>query len=114
MTTKLIIKSNGSIRVEGEFELFDDKGNAFDIAGRTAVSMCRCGFSNNKPFCDGAHKTNQFVAESNAFASVSNKAFLPADIDSFISFFASRFVIDATTNYLPFVFANIAAALTAD
>lgn len=68
MSTKLIIKSNGSIRVEGAFELFDDKCAAFDIAGRTAISLCRCGASNNKPFCDGAHKTTPFVAESNAFA----------------------------------------------
>ncbi|MEK7263341.1 MAG: CDGSH iron-sulfur domain-containing protein [Bacteroidota bacterium] len=68
MSTKIIIKSNGSIRVEGDFELFDDKGNAFDIAGRTAISLCRCGFSNNKPFCDGSHKANPFVADSNAFA----------------------------------------------
>ena len=28
----------------------------FDLAGRTTISLCRCGQSSNKPFCDGTHK----------------------------------------------------------
>ncbi|MEE8093516.1 MAG: CDGSH iron-sulfur domain-containing protein [Gammaproteobacteria bacterium] len=27
------------------------------------VALCRCGQSNNKPFCDGAHKAAGFEAE---------------------------------------------------
>ncbi|MBM4166633.1 MAG: CDGSH iron-sulfur domain-containing protein [Ignavibacteria bacterium] len=68
MATKLTIKSNGSIKVEGEFELFDDKGNTFDIAGRTRISLCRCGLSKTKPFCDSSHRDGNFQAESIAFA----------------------------------------------
>lgn len=56
MSTKIKVNSNGSIRVEGDFELTDAQGNTFNLNGRTAISLCRCGLSSNKPFCDGAHK----------------------------------------------------------
>ncbi len=54
--TKITIKSNGSIRIEGDFVIVDPEGREFGLAGRTAISLCRCGHSENKPFCDGAHK----------------------------------------------------------
>jgi len=60
MAAKITVKNNGSIRVEGEFELFDIEGNKFDISGRTHISLCRCGQSNDKPFCDGTHRTCGF------------------------------------------------------
>jgi CDGSH-type Zn-finger protein len=58
--TKITIKSNGSIRVEGDFEIVDPEGRSFGLGGRTAVSLCRCGHSADKPFCDGSHKTSGF------------------------------------------------------
>ena len=58
--TKITIKSNGSIRVEGDFEIVDPEGRPFGLGGRTAISLCRCGHSNDKPFCDGSHKTSGF------------------------------------------------------
>ncbi|PYT66824.1 MAG: iron-binding protein [Acidobacteria bacterium] len=54
--TRITIRNNGSIRVEGDFEILDPEGKAFGLAGQTAVSLCRCGHSSNKPFCDGTHK----------------------------------------------------------
>jgi len=68
MPTTLIVKSNGSIKAEGDFELFDDKGNKFDVGGRTRISLCRCGLSKIKPFCDHSHRDGNFQAESTAFA----------------------------------------------
>ncbi|MCA6381517.1 MAG: CDGSH iron-sulfur domain-containing protein [Cytophagales bacterium] len=65
-TTKLIINNNGSIKIEGDFEIVDTKGNSYGLQGRTVVSLCRCGLSANKPFCDGAHK-EKFVHEAVAF-----------------------------------------------
>ncbi|HEY5615651.1 MAG TPA: CDGSH iron-sulfur domain-containing protein [Bacteroidota bacterium] len=62
MPTKIVIKNNGSIKVEGDFELFDQDGNKFDLAGRTAISLCRCGHSNDKPFCDRTHRAVGFSA----------------------------------------------------
>lgn len=54
--TKITINNNGPILVQGEFEVLDPQGNAFGLAGRKVVGLCRCGLSQNKPFCDGAHK----------------------------------------------------------
>jgi CDGSH-type Zn-finger protein len=59
--TKITINTNGSIRVEGDFEIVDPQGAPFGLAGRTTVSLCRCGHSSNKPFCDGSHKTSGFA-----------------------------------------------------
>ena len=58
--TKVTVNSNGSIRIEGDFEIVDPTGKPFGLAGRTTISLCRCGHSNNKPFCDGSHKTSDF------------------------------------------------------
>lgn len=55
MSAKVIIRNNGQIRIEGEFVIVDEAGAAFDLAGRTAIGLCRCGQSGNKPFCDGTH-----------------------------------------------------------
>ncbi len=55
MSTKITPLNNGPLRVEGEFAIYDAQGNPFGLAGRTAISLCRCGHSANKPFCDGSH-----------------------------------------------------------
>ena len=55
---KITVRPNGSLRVEapeGSVEVVDINGNPFDLAGKTAFSLCRCGGSANKPFCDGTH-----------------------------------------------------------
>ncbi|MBT1703364.1 CDGSH iron-sulfur domain-containing protein [Chryseosolibacter indicus] len=54
--TKITVNNNGSLKVEGDFEIVDMQGNSYGLGGRTAVSLCRCGLSKTKPFCDGAHK----------------------------------------------------------
>jgi CDGSH-type Zn-finger protein len=61
MATKVTVQSNGSIRIEGDFEILDPAGAAFGLAGRTVISLCRCGQSANKPFCDGAHARTGFT-----------------------------------------------------
>lgn len=58
--TRITVMNNGSLRVEGDFEIADQDGNLFGLAGRSRVSLCRCGQSANKPFCDAAHKTCAF------------------------------------------------------
>ena len=60
--TKIIIRNNASIRIEGAFEIVDETGKAFDLAGRDAISLCRCGQSANKPFCDGSHAKCAFAS----------------------------------------------------
>jgi CDGSH-type Zn-finger protein len=66
-TTKLTINNNGSIKIEGDFEIVDRNGNQYDLGGRTTLGLCRCGLSKNMPFCDGSHNGN-FEHEAVAFA----------------------------------------------
>lgn len=66
-TPKITIKSNGSMKVEGGFEIVDEQGNAYDLGGREVISLCRCGLSTNMPFCDGSHK-GKFEHQAKAFA----------------------------------------------
>jgi CDGSH-type Zn-finger protein len=65
--TRITVSPNGSLRVEGDFEIVDQNGAPFGLAGRTRVSLCRCGQSANKPFCDGAHKACGFQSVVVAF-----------------------------------------------
>lgn len=59
---KITARLNGPFRVEGPIKLVDCNGNEWDLTGKPAVSLCRCGASSNKPFCDGTHKTIDFQA----------------------------------------------------
>ena len=65
MSVKITVKPNGPYRVEaaeGEIELVDANGTKFDLTGKPAFSLCRCGASVNKPFCDGTHSKIGFQA----------------------------------------------------
>lgn len=64
--TKIIVNSNGSLTVMGDFEVVDKQGNEYGLGGRNVVSFCRCGKSGNKPFCDGSHR-GHFEHEAEAF-----------------------------------------------
>lgn len=55
MSVEIICVNNGPLRISGDFVIKDGAGNVFDLSGRTTISLCRCGNSNNKPFCDGSH-----------------------------------------------------------
>lgn len=60
-TTKITPQNNGPLRIEGDFQILDPTGAAFGLAGRTVISLCRCGHSANKPFCDGSHNRAGFA-----------------------------------------------------
>jgi CDGSH-type Zn-finger protein len=63
-STKVHIRKNGPIRVEGQDIVIEDaQGRRFGLAGRTVVSLCRCGHSENKPFCDGSHARVGFESD---------------------------------------------------
>ena len=62
---KITIRKNGPYRVEspeGTLELVDADGQRYDLTGKPAFSLCRCGGSVNKPFCDGTHTRIGFQA----------------------------------------------------
>ena len=64
--TELIVAPNGPLRISGNFVIKDPQGKEFGLAGRTAISLCRCGMSENKPFCDGTHARVGFQSEVEA------------------------------------------------
>lgn len=58
---KITVVPNGPLLIEtvGEWHY---TGEAGPTKANDRVAFCRCGASANKPFCDGAHKRNGFVA----------------------------------------------------
>lgn len=51
---KVTVIPGGPLVLEGEFMIKGIDGNLLSTAEK--VYLCRCGKSNNKPFCDGEHK----------------------------------------------------------
>lgn len=54
MSVTIKVLNNGPYRVEGEVALMDAEGNPIAVPG-PRFSLCRCGASSKKPFCDGTH-----------------------------------------------------------
>ena len=52
------IEKNGPLRITGGIELNDAKWG--QGASREHYTLCRCGASKNKPFCDGSHTAINF------------------------------------------------------
>lgn len=65
--TKITVRPNGPLIVDGEFTLVDEDGNETEPLKR---ALCRCGGSVTKPYCDGTHSkigfkgANEAVGES--------------------------------------------------
>ncbi len=62
-TPTITIKKNGPYLISGVYELTNSKGE--HIATKDNMSLCRCGQSKTKPFCDGTHRTCGFEDEKN-------------------------------------------------
>jgi CDGSH-type Zn-finger protein len=58
------VRENGSVRITGSVDFVDAEGNVLET--KENFSLCRCGHSANKPFCDGAHKAAAFIAPTYA------------------------------------------------
>ena len=58
---KIQVKKNGSVRVTGTVDFVDADGNVVET--KSDFSLCRCGHSKEKPFCDGSHREAGFVSE---------------------------------------------------
>jgi CDGSH-type Zn-finger protein/uncharacterized Fe-S cluster protein YjdI len=51
---------NGPLGISGAVEIISGTGRTMNRV--ESATLCRCGHSANKPYCDGAHKTVGFVA----------------------------------------------------
>jgi len=58
-TTKVTVIPNGPLMVEGTIHVTKADGTAETKENKSF--LCRCGHSSNKPYCDGAHKKNNFA-----------------------------------------------------
>ena len=61
--TTVTTRKNGPLLVQGGIKIMDADGNEIAIDGDSEmVFLCRCGDSENKPFCDGTHRQVGFEA----------------------------------------------------
>jgi CDGSH-type Zn-finger protein len=61
--TRITPYRNGPYLVRGPFSVVDQDGNEIERK-RRVIALCRCGRSQNRPFCDGTHKAIGFQADS--------------------------------------------------
>ena len=66
MSVKVTVFNNGPLRIEGDMSIVDATGKEFGLGGRSAIGLCRCGLSSNKPFCDGTHSRQGFQSACEA------------------------------------------------
>lgn len=59
-TNTIIVWKNGPLQFSADFTLH---GTTVDLANETRATLCRCGASQNKPFCDNTHKAIGFSAD---------------------------------------------------
>ena len=80
------IRNNGPYRVYGDVSLVDHEGNPVPVPegkrktspeGKSWISLCRCGGSVTKPFCDGAHSRIGFIGAQEAAAAAASTLPLP-------------------------------------
>ena len=62
----ITVRNNGPYRVEGPIRLVDADGNEYPLTPGKPISLCRCGASTTKPFCDGTHSRLGFQAAERA------------------------------------------------
>ena len=58
LETKIEVLQNGPLLVYGTLHITNAKGETEKKNKTTA--FCRCGVSQNKPYCDGAHRNAEF------------------------------------------------------
>lgn len=55
---KAVLIKNGPLMLHSDVEITDAAGNS--TIKEKMAAFCRCGASNNKPFCDGSHTKSGF------------------------------------------------------
>ncbi len=62
----ITVRSNGPYKLVGPVTIVDPDGREFERPEGSAIALCRCGHSRNKPFCDASHRRVGFVAHDTA------------------------------------------------
>ena len=66
----IAVRENGPLKITGPVTIVDVDGVPFELPPGSAVALCRCGRSSNKPFCDATHRQIGFEADETAPRSV--------------------------------------------
>lgn len=61
MKNLITVVKDGPLKLESNIEFIHQSDEVIDI--KPVASLCRCGLSKNKPFCDGAHRAAGFSDE---------------------------------------------------
>jgi CDGSH-type Zn-finger protein len=62
----IVVRHNGPFKVTGPITIVDSEGGEFALPEGSSIVLCRCGHSENKPFCDSSHRRLGFVADDTA------------------------------------------------
>ncbi len=62
----IAVRRNGPLKISGPIAIVDAEGVPFELPPGSAVVLCRCGHSKNKPFCDATHREIGFEADDTA------------------------------------------------
>lgn len=60
-TNTVYVMQDGPLYVRGQVEIVGEDGTVLHRDYR--VALCRCGVSENKPFCDNSHRESEFEAQ---------------------------------------------------
>jgi CDGSH-type Zn-finger protein len=56
------VRDDGPYKVTGPVRLIDADGGVFEVEAGRPIALCRCGRSQDKPFCDASHKASGFAS----------------------------------------------------
>lgn len=59
---RIVTRANGPYVVHGPLIIVDSDGREIRVEEGQHVTLCRCGHSGTKPFCDGTHRIVDFVS----------------------------------------------------
>lgn len=76
--TTVVPWPNGPYYVRGELEIRDRHGELFEAGPR--ATLCRCGKSENQPFCDNSHRSSGFRSYPRVISDERDRAESPSDI----------------------------------
>lgn len=60
------VLDDGPLLITGAFQLQDGSGAEMSKDEGRPLAFCRCGASDNKPYCDGSHKKCGFSSSVKA------------------------------------------------
>ena len=60
-STSIEVATDGPLLISGPISLSGQHGE--QQIDKPKVALCRCGYSSNKPFCDGSHKRQGWQAQ---------------------------------------------------